>query len=387
MASSAKMRISSKRITTSPPVDEDVLASSSGSWKAVALPEPARMVSLPDPETLEPPKRESKKEIKERERASAKKIAADAVAVETSSPKLAKADIAAPAAKPDVAATPIIGARFAQQAKKKSRTGLYAVIGLGLAAAAGGAFYVVSQNNKSEEKANAGAQVALKDETKQAPRVESAATTTPVAAPQAAVGAGSAAAVEPPPADESVKTGMSADDSTVAGGADRGITEAAPKAAPHKRDNKNHALSNEDKKDTPVEMPKEPKKGGEKADGKEKEGKEGEPSFDQLLKEAGVQDKKVEKPKLEKKSLSGADIKTGMSSVAGKAQGCYAGTQGTAAVKLTVTPDGSVQKVSVTGVFAGTPVGACVESAVKGAKFPAWDGGPQSFGYSYLLAE
>jgi len=56
-------------------------------------------------------------------------------------------------------------------------------------------------------------------------------------------------------------------------------------------------------------------------------------------------------------------------------------------VKLTVAPTGQVQKVSVTGVFAGTPVAACVEQAVRGATFPAWDGGPQSFGYSYLLSE
>ena len=56
-------------------------------------------------------------------------------------------------------------------------------------------------------------------------------------------------------------------------------------------------------------------------------------------------------------------------------------------MKLTVSPDGKVEKVKVTGQFAGTPVGACVESAVKGASFPPWDGGPQSFGYSYLLSE
>ena len=48
MASSAKMRISSRRISTSPPLDEDILASSSAGWKAVALPEPAKMISLPE---------------------------------------------------------------------------------------------------------------------------------------------------------------------------------------------------------------------------------------------------------------------------------------------------------------------------------------------------
>ena len=38
------------------------------------------------------------------------------------------------------------------------------------------------------------------------------------------------------------------------------------------------------------------------------------------------------------------------------------------------------------GTFANTPVGACVVGAVKGASFPAWDGPPASFNYSYLLA-
>ena len=390
MASSAKMRISSKRITTSPPVDEDVLASSSGSWKAVALPEPARMVSLPDPETLEPlapPKRESKKEIKERERASAKKIAAEAVAVETSSPKIAIPVAAPVAAKPDVAATPIIGARFAQQ-QKKSRTGLYAVIGLGLAAAAGGAFYVI--NSKDSEKQAAVPAVAARDEVK--PQAQAVpVTATP---PASAAGAGSAAmaAPEAPPAtDTTVATGMAADDkadkdTAAVAGADRGAEGAKVVHKAHK--------GSEEKKAEPKDpASKDEAKSGADATKKDKKPEEkektdgSEPSFDQLLKEAGVQDKKVEKPKLEKKSLSGADIKAGMSSVAAKAQACYAGTQGTAAVKLTVGPDGTVQKVSVTGVFAGTPVGACVEGAVKGAKFPAWDGGPQSFGYSYLLAE
>src|SRR6185503_11923388 len=48
LASSARMRLSSRRIGTNPPpVEEDVLAASSGSWKNVALPEPAKMVALP----------------------------------------------------------------------------------------------------------------------------------------------------------------------------------------------------------------------------------------------------------------------------------------------------------------------------------------------------
>jgi hypothetical protein len=76
-----------------------------------------------------------------------------------------------------------------------------------------------------------------------------------------------------------------------------------------------------------------------------------------------------------------------MGTIAAKAQACYKGTQGTAAVNLTVAPSGQVSKVSVSGVFAGKPEADCVSNAVRSASFPAWDGGPQSFGYSYLLSE
>ncbi|HSK02486.1 MAG TPA: hypothetical protein VK932_14635, partial [Kofleriaceae bacterium] len=134
-----------------------------------------------------------------------------------------------------------------------------------------------------------------------------------------------------------------------------------------------------------VEDPKAPAK--PKADEPKKQPDPGDPDFDKLLKEAGYQAQKTEGPKLEKKSLSGDDIKKGMNGVAAKVLACYDGQQGTASVKLTVAPTGQIQRVAVSGVFAGTPVGACVEAAVQGATFPPWDGGPQSVNYSYLLAE
>jgi hypothetical protein len=56
-------------------------------------------------------------------------------------------------------------------------------------------------------------------------------------------------------------------------------------------------------------------------------------------------------------------------------------------VRLAVAPSGQVEKAVVTGPFAGTPVGACVERAVRSAAFPTWDGAPQSFNYSYLLSD
>ena len=383
MASSAKMRISSKRISTHPPIDDDILASSSAGWKAVALPEPAKMVSLPDLEQpAEGSERKSKKELKA-ERTSASKIAKEAIAVETSA-----AISPAPAAKPaDVSTTPIIGARFAKaQQKSKSKAGLFALVGTGLAAAAGVGWYVSTQMNNDAK--SAAPQVAVSSDSDRAEKVQ-AQTAVPAAAPSA----GSAAVVtpiEPSPAaeskpDDTVATGMAMDEKAAAG-ADEGVADKKRGQAKNEAKKGGKAKDVDEKTVDKVEPPKEtpkPKDGAKK----DNTGGEGEPSFDALLKEAGVQDKKPVKVALEKKSLSGADIKKGMGSVSAKAQACYAGTQGTAQVKLTVNPDGSVQKVAVTGVFAGTPVGACVTSAVKGATFPAWDGGPQSFGYSYLLAE
>jgi len=67
LAQSTKQRLSSRRITNSPPISDDVLASSSGSWKNIALPQPAKMVSLPELADLP-----SKKEVVAAEKAAAK---------------------------------------------------------------------------------------------------------------------------------------------------------------------------------------------------------------------------------------------------------------------------------------------------------------------------
>jgi hypothetical protein len=381
MASSTKMRISSKRITTNPPVDDDILTSSSGSWKAVALPEPAKMVSLPEIDQDEPApssERKSKKELKA-ERTSASKIANAAIAVETSASMPAMGS-PAPALKPDIATRPagepMIGARFAQQQKSKSKTGLYAMLGVGLAAAAGVGWYVSTQM-KSETESSSSNLVAAGDSDGVARQVAAPAIEPPAAAPAAgsatvtAIAETETAPADPKADEGAVVTGMGGAPAA-APAADEAETDLqaakrpAAKGGKDSKDSKKDKKREETTKPAPVEKKTETIKDAPKADGKKKEGDDGEPSFDALLKEAGVQDKKPEKVALEKKSLSGADIKKGMSSVAAKAQACYAGQ---------------------TGVFAGTPVGACVSSAVKSATFPAWEGGPQSFGYSYLLAE
>jgi flagellar motor protein MotB len=107
-------------------------------------------------------------------------------------------------------------------------------------------------------------------------------------------------------------------------------------------------------------------------------------AFDTLIDDA-KHPKTDDKPK--NRALSSDDFKRGMAAIATQAQACYKGTQGTAAVKLTVDPSGKVTKATVGGQFAGKPEGDCVAAAVKSATFPAWDGAAQNFAYSYLLAD
>lgn len=400
-AASRSRRISSKRIGTSPPaMDEDILASASGSWKSIALPEPARMISLP--ELAEMP---TKADLKAQEKA-AKLAAKTEAKVRKSRPSgemlvardsaadLAAAPVAAivpetpvriPAeaplhldepvsgtakgattaavatAKGDVGAsiTPMIGSRIASS--NKSNKGLMiGLVGVGLAAAAGVAIYLGTRGGDDKPTQAAATDTRVKEEIK------------PTAAP-----------IEPAPA---------------------AIAKEEPKPAPEPEEVKPDPVPVEPPSNAKTVKPAKPTAGkkpekktievvdpgnGVKAPPKKEEvkkepPKEGDPDFEQLLKDSGYQKKDADKPKLEKKSLAAGDFKAGMAGVSGSAQGCYKGTQGTAMVKLTIAPSGKVSKVAVTGV--GAAEAACVQAAVQGASFPAWDGGPQSFNYSYLLS-
>jgi hypothetical protein len=105
--------------------------------------------------------------------------------------------------------------------------------------------------------------------------------------------------------------------------------------------------------------------------------------------ESGVPGKKLKSAKRrpDRTSLSGNDIERAMTAVAGQARACFAGTRGTVPLRVTVAPSGRVLLVAVIGAFAGTPAGACVQRVVLAATFPAWDGAPQSFDYSYPLSD
>ncbi len=355
LASSTKARLSSRRSTANPVVtDDDVLAASSAGWKAVALPEPAKMVSLPELASLP-----TKREVKERDQ-SAKRAREAKVAEDTSGATSKAAQVVVPAAAaPEIAA---IGSRITPK-QSGGRGKMIAVIGVGVAAAAGAViFFQMSSRTETTKTAAFEAKPLAPLPKMTAPMMDKA--PAPAVADPAADPVPTPVVVPPP-------------------------AEPEAKVAPSKGGEIKPKVHKVEIRDTPKDAkPEVVKPAAAKEDKKTKNPDDGDPSFDALLKEAGVSDqKKDNKPKLDKKSLSGGDFKTGMGAISGKAQGCFAGTQGTAAVKLTIAPSGQVSKVSVSGVFAGTPVAGCVESAVKSASFPPWDGGPQTFSYSFLLSD
>jgi predicted Zn finger-like uncharacterized protein len=83
--------------------------------------------------------------------------------------------------------------------------------------------------------------------------------------------------------------------------------------------------------------------------------------------------------------LDKGDIVRAMMAVNPKVKDCYNQYKvpGTAMVSIKLARGGRVSDASVSGKFAGTPTGSCVESAVKSAKFPPTDA--QSFQYPFPL--
>jgi hypothetical protein len=100
-------------------------------------------------------------------------------------------------------------------------------------------------------------------------------------------------------------------------------------------------------------------------------------SLDDLLDQVGSSKKPSgggeEAPKPVKLiTLSQSDIVGAMKAVQPKVQACanQYKVPGTAMAQISVATGGRVSSASVTGKFAGTPTGSCVESAAKTAKFP-----------------
>jgi predicted Zn finger-like uncharacterized protein len=141
-----------------------------------------------------------------------------------------------------------------------------------------------------------------------------------------------------------------------------------PKAAPEPKEPK--AGGKKDDLDCLLDPNKPGCKGGRKVKGEPKEGgSKAEPAADV------------------KERLEPSDIQKGMRGIKGRVQGCYDQYKvpGMVQVSVTIGSSGRVSSASVTGKFAGTPTGACVAGAVKGAKFDRFKGGALTITYPFVL--
>jgi hypothetical protein len=74
--------------------------------------------------------------------------------------------------------------------------------------------------------------------------------------------------------------------------------------------------------------------------------------------------------------LAKSAVVAGMNGVKGKVANCYNQYKvpGMAMVNVVISKSGKVTSANITGKFAGTPTGTCVEAAVRSASFPPSDG-------------
>ncbi len=86
-------------------------------------------------------------------------------------------------------------------------------------------------------------------------------------------------------------------------------------------------------------------------------------------------------------TLDKGAIVGGMGKVKGKVAGCYEQFKvpGLANVAVTIAKSGKVSSATVSGAFAGTPTGGCVEKAVKSATFPPFKSSSQTVNYPFML--
>jgi len=83
-------------------------------------------------------------------------------------------------------------------------------------------------------------------------------------------------------------------------------------------------------------------------------------------------------------TLGPNDAKDGMSNIRGAVDACFSkfGISGKVTVRVSVGCMGSVQSASASGEHASSPLGGCIEKAVKNAKFPKFKK-PASKSFSY----
>jgi hypothetical protein len=116
----------------------------------------------------------------------------------------------------------------------------------------------------------------------------------------------------------------------------------------------------------------------------------GSKSLDDLLGEVGSKRSGGEEPKpvpqVKLITLTQSDIVNAMKGVQPKVQACanQFKVPGTAMANISVASGGRVSNATVTGKFAGTPTGSCVEVAAKAAKFPPCQG--MTFPWPFTLS-
>jgi hypothetical protein len=342
MARTTKQRLSSRRATAQPELDDDTLLSStSAGFKAMALPTPATSVLLPNPGVLP---------------------------AMTRSPRSTNSEGAFLATALSESSTVAKVAPAVRSSTNKNRMPLMIGAGMTVAAAAATAF-VLTRSPTSP--------------------MAAAVPSAPIAATKAVVAPTAVAIVQPEPASEPpVRLAATAEPELPS-------IEVAP--LPIKVD-KNKTAAKDPGKEPKVaakalEVKATPVVAAIAAPNIAKPAKSVDDagSVDDLLKEAGVKidNGGADKPTLDKKELTRDDIGNAMKARNGAAVACMAktGVGGTVGVKLSVAPSGQVVKASATGPLAGTPTADCVIAAARGASFPAWDGRPTTVSYSYLLAD
>ena len=366
LASTTRRRMSQRHTSQQEAEDSMLVGASSGSFRAVALPDPNREVKPAAP--------------------------APAPLADAPTPRRARASAAPPVPAPHHA----VEADRRPTPSRPSAAPFWMLGGVAtLAAAAAVAVFVFGVGRGEDAKSEADSTtVAALEAAEQAgapgggaepPAPPAAApATAPVVAALEGGAAGEAAETEP--AEEAADEGRAFAEPSRRAGSDKGSARAAAgvlgKASAERSDEaakkpaaKQADSSSKDKKSTKSA----PAGSG---DGKDLE--------DVLNEVTGGVEAPAEVEKEEKRptktELDRRDVTAAMSGVRSAVMKCrdLEKFEGTVTVKFVVEPSGKVS--SATSTRKG-PTGSCVAAAVKRARFPAFDGAPTSFTYPFLLAE
>ncbi len=347
LASTTRRRISQK-ITSETEAEESLLVgASSGSFRAAALPDPAR-------EKAAPPRVE------------------------------ARPVVARPGSDADRRPMPA-----------RSSSAPFWLLGGVATAAAAAAVAVFVFGVGREKQSDEGKDVIARTETPPAAAEQAAATAAPDGTlkfaeppppPAAEPAAGAPAAAPDMAAAQSTPADLEADETR--GAVEGGIAKGRAGAGGGKS-NEHHAEPAKESRDDKNSDKDREKKA---APARKVDGKDLGDVLDQVTgkveeKPAQVEQEGPKKPV--KKELDRSDVAKAMGAVRGSVMKCRDKEQfeGTVTVRFQVSPSGQVTSAEATGSKAGSPTGACVSAAVKKAKFPPFDGAPTSFTYPFLLAE